>query len=184
MGEAKGSLDLVIDTIPAYHDPNPYGNLVRVTPDASGRKGKLCLLGAHEALVATFLATRLIPCSCYNGPWMASGTGSLSNTQACIDFCAKHNITPRLEVVPATPKDIARIYTNLESGNDAGIRYVLDIGNHLTEEVMREKGLQGNLSDNIEVCEPVMNWTAHKPMSGCKVCCLCCRMSFCVCCPH
>lgn len=55
-----------------------------------------------------------------------SGIGSIEATQAVIDLCAAHNIAPEISVLPVDK--IAHIYEQLASGNDAGTRFVLDMG--------------------------------------------------------
>ena len=48
----------------------------------------------------------------------------MAATQEVMDLCAKHNITPDLDIVAAT--DMHRVYQALDDGNDSGRRYVLD----------------------------------------------------------
>ena len=43
-----------------------------------------------------------------------------------MDFCAAHNIVPKVELITASQLD--DVYAALEKKNDGVIRYVLDIG--------------------------------------------------------
>ena len=42
-----------------------------------------------------------------------------------MDFCAEHNIVPKVELIKADRLD--EVYTALQAKNDGVIRYVLDI---------------------------------------------------------
>ena len=45
--------------------------------------------------------------------------------QECMDFCAEHNIVPKVELIKADRLD--EVYTALQAKNDGVIRYILDI---------------------------------------------------------
>ena len=59
---------------------------------------------------------------------VGSCVGGMNETQEMIDFAAKHNITPDIEVVPMN-----YVNTALErlSKGDVRYRFVIDIGNTL-----------------------------------------------------
>lgn len=61
-----------------------------------------------------------------------SGIGGIAATQEIIDLADKHKIIPHTKVCPVS--DLNKIYELCDNGNDAGIRYVLDIAGTLTEE--------------------------------------------------
>lgn len=44
----------------------------------------------------------------------------------------------QVEVVEATPAQLSAVYEKLDGGNDAGVRYVLDIGNTLNASVFEQ----------------------------------------------
>ena len=46
--------------------------------------------------------------------------GGMPETQACIDFCHKHSIMPKIKLV--TWKDLGQVYQELSSKNDSIIR--------------------------------------------------------------
>ena len=46
--------------------------------------------------------------------------GGMPETQACIDFCHKHSIVPKIKLVKWT--DLGQVYQELSSKNDSIIR--------------------------------------------------------------
>jgi uncharacterized zinc-type alcohol dehydrogenase-like protein len=55
----------------------------------------------------------------------ASNIGGIKNTQELLEFCAKHDLFPDVEVVTADKLDW--VYENLEKNAAKGLRYVLDV---------------------------------------------------------
>jgi uncharacterized zinc-type alcohol dehydrogenase-like protein len=119
---AAGSFDLILNTIPVYHDYDAFTRLL-------GSKGKQCLLGLHKGLGAGFIAGKT---TCGLSKVTASMIGGIQATQAVMDLCAEHNIVPELKVVPC--ENLNEIYRMLDTTNDAGVRYVLDIGGTLNAD--------------------------------------------------
>ncbi|PHT30956.1 putative mannitol dehydrogenase, partial [Capsicum baccatum] len=115
MQAARGSLDGIIDTVSAVHPISPLLNLLKTN-------GKLVMVGAPEKPlelpVFSLLAGRKLVAG--------SGTGGLKEMQEMVNFAAKHNITPDVEVVP-----MDYVNTALERlvKSDVKYRFVLDIGN-------------------------------------------------------
>lgn len=120
MKQASASLDLILNTIPNDHDWTIYQPLL-----SDARGGKQVLLGLHHAQIAAF-ALKSTGCSV-----TMSGIGGIPATQEIIDLADEHNIIPHTKVVPIT--ELNRIFEACDAGNDAGIRYVLDIANTLTD---------------------------------------------------
>ena len=120
--EAKGTFDIILNTIPIYHDYDVYTRLL-------APKGKQVILGLHKGIVGAMVAGKV---TCGISKVMGSGIGGIAATQAVIDLCAKNNIVPELKVVPVTK--LNEVYIALDSGNDDGSRYVLDIANTLNEQ--------------------------------------------------
>jgi len=118
---ARGSLDIILNTIPVYHDYDVYTRML-------DKRGKQVLLGLHKGLIAGFMLTALTG---GRSRVTFSGIGGISNTQAVIDLCAKNNILPELQLMPC--EKLNEIYTALDSANDAGVRYVLDIEGTLND---------------------------------------------------
>lgn len=117
--EARGSMDLILNTIPTFHNYDIYTKLL-------ASRGQQVILGLHKGIVAGYILKQITGgCS----QLTMSGIGGIRNTQAVIDLCARHNIVPDHTVMPC--EKLNWIYEQLESGNDAGMRYVLDIAGSL-----------------------------------------------------
>ncbi|KAM3327857.1 8-hydroxygeraniol dehydrogenase [Capsicum galapagoense] len=119
MQAARGSLDGIIDTVSAVHPISPLLNLLKTN-------GKLVMVGAPEKPlelpVFSLLAGRKLVAG--------SGTGGLKEMQEMVNFAAKHNITPDVEVVPMDY--VNRALERLVK-SDVKYRFVLDIGNTLNK---------------------------------------------------
>ncbi|KAM7515820.1 hypothetical protein LguiA_005403 [Lonicera macranthoides] len=110
------TLDGIIDTVSAVHPLLPLLGLLKAD-------GKLILLGSPPALelpVMPMLAGRKMIAG--------SGIGGLKETQEMIDFCAKHNITADIEVIPM---DYVNTAMDRLAKADVRYRFVIDVGNTL-----------------------------------------------------
>lgn len=89
MQKHAGSFDFILDTVSADHDINAYLNLL-------ARDGTVTLVGAPPTPLSV-MAFSLIP-----GRKSLSGStiGGIPETQEMLDFCAEHNITSDVEVIP------------------------------------------------------------------------------------
>ena len=124
MKGAKGTLDIILNTIPSYHDYVVYQTLLT-------SKGIQVLLGLHAGLAAAMLLDSVVGGS---SRIKMSGIGSIRETQDVINLCDKHRIFPDISIVPVT--ELNSVYSNLDSSNASGTRYVLDIGNTLREDIV------------------------------------------------
>ena len=108
-----GQFDLIIDTISAPHDYNQYLGMVRM-------EGAMVLLGVPPA-PTPIAATSLI-----FGRKTLSGSliGGIQETQEMLDFCAEHNVTSDIELIPVS--QINEAYARMLKG-DVRYRFVLDI---------------------------------------------------------
>ena len=122
MLDAAGSLDLVLNTIPAMHDCHVYERLLRPG-------GKQVILGLNANAGAAIYAAKVV--GEHNCTTVFSGIGGLKRTQEVIDLCAKHDIFPEVKVVPVS--ELSDVYSALDASNDSGVRYVLDLEGSLTE---------------------------------------------------
>ena len=127
MARARGSLDLILNTVPVFHDYLRYRKLL--VP----KGGKQVMLGLHTGFIAAILTGVVIG---DKSTIAGSGIGGIRATQEVIDLCAEHDIRPDIEVVPVT--EIHRVYTALDKNNDSGVRYVLDIARTLDAATPRE----------------------------------------------
>ncbi|XP_073279352.1 8-hydroxygeraniol dehydrogenase-like [Primulina huaijiensis] len=120
MQAAMGTLDGILDTVSATHPLGPLITLLKPN-------GKLILVGAPEKPLE-FLAFPLL-----QGRKTISGSaiGGLKETQEMIDFAAKNNILPEVEMI-----NIDYINTAMERllKSDVKYRFVIDIENSLKVE--------------------------------------------------
>ncbi len=108
-----GKFDFILDAVSASHDFNMYLNLLR-------RNGVMVLVGAPEK-PAEVQAFSLIT----NGRSLAgSMIGSIRETQEMLDYCAEHNITSEVEVIPI--QQIKEAYERTIKG-DVRYRFVIDM---------------------------------------------------------
>lgn len=109
------SFDLIIDTVSAAHNLDPYIGLLK-------RDGTLVLVGAPEhahpspTVFNLLLARRSLA---------GSGIGGIRETQEMLDFCAEKGIVSEIELIKAT--DINRAYARMLDG-DVRYRFVIDLG--------------------------------------------------------
>ena len=111
MTDQAGRLDLILDTISVEHDPSPYLRAVRAG-------GTVCMLGLPERYQVdpmALLGARNLS---------ASGSAGTLRTQELLDFCAEHQVTADVEVLPAT--EVNSAIERLER-NDVRYRLVLDL---------------------------------------------------------
>lgn len=113
MAQHANSFDLIIDTIPVGHDLNPYINLLK-------RDKTLVIVGPLEPLEALNGMGLIMKRKSVAG----SVIGGISETQAMLDFCGKHNITCDVEVIDANYINTA--YERMLK-SDVKYRFVIDI---------------------------------------------------------
>jgi uncharacterized zinc-type alcohol dehydrogenase-like protein len=113
MTAADRSIDVIIDTVAAPHDLNPYFRTLR-------RDGALFQLGlpsgAMPAVNPGTLVRRRIS-------YAGSLIGSIAETQEMLDFCAGHGVVSDVEVVRA--EQLNEAYDRMVAG-DVKYRFVLD----------------------------------------------------------
>ena len=89
MQKQAGSFDFILDTISAEHDINAYINML-------GLEGNITLVGAPEKPLAVAAFALIFGRKSVSG----SLIGGIKETQEMLDFCAEHNITSDVEVIP------------------------------------------------------------------------------------
>ena len=113
MKTAAKSLDLILNTVSAFHDLTALIGLL-------ARDGTIVQLGVvkkpHQINQMIFF--RRVNLS-------GSLVGGMKDTQDCLDFCHKMKIQPNIEMVTADM--IPAVYAKLDAKNDQIVRYVLDI---------------------------------------------------------
>lgn len=108
------SFKLIIDTVSANHDLNPYINMV-------GLNGVLVVVGMPE-LPATIHQASLIM---GNKSIAGSLIGGIAETQEMLDFCAEHGVVADVEVI--SPDRIEEAYDRTNKA-DVRYRFVIDMG--------------------------------------------------------
>ena len=119
MRAAAGTFDLILNTIPFYHNYNLYTHLLK-------RTGRQVLLGLHSGFAAAMIVSQV---TFNHSRVVHSGIGGIRSTQEVIDLCNQHAIFPEVEVVPCA--EINSVFQKLDGSNESGVRYVLDIANSL-----------------------------------------------------
>ncbi|MCY0905312.1 NAD(P)-dependent alcohol dehydrogenase [Arthrobacter sp. H14-L1] len=110
---ANDSVNVIIDTVAAVHDLNPYLRTLK-------RDGSLVQLGLPAGAMPAVDPGQLIRKRLsYSG----SLIGGIAETQEMLDFCAKHNVVSTIEMVSAGQLDEA--YDRMVAG-DVQYRFVLD----------------------------------------------------------
>jgi uncharacterized zinc-type alcohol dehydrogenase-like protein len=113
MQQRAFSLDVVIDTVSADHDPNLYLNLLRP-------EGTMVLVGAPSKPLPVSAFSLIMG----NRRLAGSGIGGIAETQEMLDFCGQHGITADVEVIGVQQANAA--YERLLKG-DVKYRFVLDM---------------------------------------------------------
>ena len=114
MGTQANSFDVILDTVSAEHDVNPYLNVLK-------RDGTMVLVGAPEKPVP-IAAFSLIP---GRRQFAGSMIGGIAETQEMLDFCGKHGITSDIEIIPI--QKINEAYERMLR-SDVKYRFVIDMG--------------------------------------------------------
>jgi uncharacterized zinc-type alcohol dehydrogenase-like protein len=114
MSEHASSLDLIINTVAAPHDLNPFVALLK-------RDGAMVLVGAPGA---PHPPLNVIPLLFKRRVVAGSIIGGIAETQEMLDFCAEHQIISNVEVIPIGAIDQAYDRMLL---NDVKYRFVIDM---------------------------------------------------------
>ena len=113
MAAANRSIDLIIDTVAAPHDLNPYFRTLRVD-------GALFQLGLPSEPMPPVNPGALIR---RRIAYAGSLIGGIAETQEMLDFCAEHGVAAEIEMVRADQLNEA--YNRMVAG-DVKYRFVLD----------------------------------------------------------
>lgn len=111
--EYAGQFDLIINTVSAEIDINEYFGLLKLD-------GSLVSVGVPEKMLSVHPIHLIMMRRSYSG----SAIGSILETQEMLDFCAKHNITPEIEVV--SPEEVNVAYERVAK-SDVRYRFVIDM---------------------------------------------------------
>ena len=113
MKKHAGTFNFILDTIAAEHDINAYINML-------GRDGNITLVGAPETPLQVSAFALLFGRKSLSG----SLIGGIAETQEMLDFCAEHNITSDVEIIPI--QKINEAYERLLK-SDVKYRFSIDM---------------------------------------------------------
>lgn len=110
----QNSCDLIINTVAACHDLNPFVELLK-------RDGTMILVGAPEHDHPSLQVFGLI----FKRRRLAGSLiGGIKQTQEMLDFCGQHDITSEIELIPMQKINVA--YERMLKG-DVKYRFVIDM---------------------------------------------------------
>jgi uncharacterized zinc-type alcohol dehydrogenase-like protein len=89
MAAHASSFDFILDTIAGPHEVSRYLDLLK-------RDGTLVQVGAPEKPMAVEIFSLIFK----RGNFAGSLIGGIKETQEMLDFCAEHNITADVEIIP------------------------------------------------------------------------------------
>ncbi|MFV0605429.1 MAG: NAD(P)-dependent alcohol dehydrogenase [Niabella sp.] len=114
MKAAKGSFDLIIDTVPYEHDINPYMTTLKIN-------GTLVLVGFLGTFESVLNSRPLI-----GGRRSVAGSviGGIAETQELLNFCGEHNIVSDIEMIDI--QNINKAYERMLK-SDVKYRFVIDM---------------------------------------------------------
>lgn len=119
MRSQAGTFNFILDTIAADHDINAYINML-------GRDGNITLVGAPDSPLQVSAFALLFGRKSLSG----SLIGGIAETQEMLDFCAEHNITSDVEVIPV--QKINEAYERLLK-SDVKYRFSIDMASLKSE---------------------------------------------------
>ena len=113
MSAAKKSFDFILNTIPVPHDISPYLNTLKID-------GSLVIVGVIGELPSFHTGLLL------GGRRRVSASliGGIKQTQETIDFCAKHQVYPEVEMIKMD--EINTAFERMKNG-DVKYRFVIDM---------------------------------------------------------
>ena len=119
MNKHAGSFDFILDAVAALHDVNALLNLLKVD-------GNLTVVGAPEKPHAISAFSLIMGRRSLSG----SPIGGIAETQEMLDFCAQHNITADVEVIPI--QKVNEAYDRMAKG-DVKYRFSIDMASLKSE---------------------------------------------------
>ena len=111
--EYAGYFDLIINTVSAELEMADYFGLLKLD-------GTLVVVGVPDKPLSIHPFPLIIMRRSYSG----SVIGSIKETQEMLDFCAKHNISPEIEVI--NPEQVNTAYERVIK-SDVRYRFVIDM---------------------------------------------------------
>ncbi|MDP9127886.1 MAG: NAD(P)-dependent alcohol dehydrogenase [Pseudomonadota bacterium] len=114
MAKHAGTFDFILNTVAAPHSLDPYLEMLK-------RDGTMCLVGAPSEPHPAPQVFNLI----FGRKALAGSLiGGIKETQEMLDFCAAHNITSDIEIIPI--QNINQAYERMLK-SDVKYRFVIDM---------------------------------------------------------
>jgi uncharacterized zinc-type alcohol dehydrogenase-like protein len=113
MAKHAGSFDFILDAVAAPHDINTYIGMLR-------RDGNLTMVGAPPEPLPVAVFGLIMGRKSFSG----SLIGGIAETQEMLDFCAQHNLTSDVEVIPI--QKVNEAYERLVK-SDVKYRFSIDM---------------------------------------------------------
>jgi uncharacterized zinc-type alcohol dehydrogenase-like protein len=113
MAKHAGSFDFILDAVAAPHDINAYIGMLR-------RDGNLTMVGAPPEPLPVAVFGLIFARRSFSG----SLIGGIAETQEMLDFCAQHNLTSDVEVIPI--QKVNEAYERLAK-SDVKYRFSIDM---------------------------------------------------------
>ncbi|HEX3986377.1 MAG TPA: NAD(P)-dependent alcohol dehydrogenase [Acidobacteriaceae bacterium] len=113
MAKHVGSFDFILDAVAAPHDINAYIGMLR-------RDGNLTMVGAPPEPLPVAVFGLIMGRKSFSG----SLIGGIAETQEMLDFCAQHNLTSDVEVIPI--QKVNEAYERLVK-SDVKYRFSIDM---------------------------------------------------------
>lgn len=150
----RGTLDLILNTVPVHHDYKKFQKLLSRERSARVKgRPKQIILGLHVGLVAGLFSSTIRGDA---SPLAMSSIGGVRATQEVMDLCAKHDIKPDIKVVQ--PNQLTEVYQILDDGNDGGERFVIDISSMTRAfENGDDSGLANDVAPNLAPNQSSLN---------------------------
>ena len=105
--------DFILDAVSAPHDVNAYLNLLR-------RDGVMAMVGVPAKPLQVQALSLILKRRTLTG----SGVGGIRETQELLDYCAEHNVTSDVEVIPI--QQVNEAFERTVQG-DVRYRFVIDM---------------------------------------------------------
>ena len=119
MNKHTSRFDFILDAVAAAHDVNAYLRLLKVD-------GNLTLFGAPEKPHAISAFSLIMG----RRSWPGSPIGGIAETQEMLEFCARHNLTADVEVIPI--QKVNEAYERMAKG-DVKYRFSNDMASLKSE---------------------------------------------------
>ncbi len=114
MQRHAGQLDLIVNTVAAAHDLDPFINLLKLD-------GTMVLVGAPAT---PHPSPQVFPLLMQRRSLAGSAIGGIRETQEMLDFCAEHGVLPEIEMT--SMQDINQAWERVAK-SDVKYRFVIDM---------------------------------------------------------